>query len=182
MSLTIMPVKEDKMPKPENGYCKGFKVIKCNNSSLYFNHQFTLGENVSSRKCKCGAKKCSHCRDIDSGLVSSGFHLFIDLDKAINYHKWCYRPPEKEYFHGYKIIEVYFKPEDVVRYGLSGSDLAVVVMKLEVRSLEEVCNTYSVKQISNHVNSEKYKKIKEFQEKINVAIIDYMDTVKTEKE
>ena len=138
MSLTIVPVGEDKIPATENGYCKGYKVIKTNNSSPYFDHLFKLGENVSSRKCKCGDKECKLCVDIKSGFVSSGFHLFPALDKAIRYFASAIRPPEPQYFQGFKIIQVYYKPEDVVAYGLNGSDLGVVVMKLEIESLEGV--------------------------------------------
>jgi hypothetical protein len=135
--LTIIKVSEDKLPKVENGYCKGYKVIRNDNHSLYFDHLFTTGENISNRTCKCATKECRDCKDINDGFVAKGFHLFTSIDKANKFQETCvYVKPEPEHFVGQKIIEVFYKPEDIISYGLVGSDLGVVVMKMEVKSLE----------------------------------------------
>ena len=143
--LTVIKIDEAKIPVPDkDGYCRGYKITKQDSSSPYFEHVFAIGENVSNRTCKCSDKKCPNCRDLNPTdkkelpIVGKGFHLFPDFKKATKYIETCHRAPEPQYFHGYKIIEVFYKPEDVIAYGLSGSDFAVAVMKLDVRSLEEI--------------------------------------------
>jgi len=114
------------LPKvDEDGYYKGYKVIYPNNYSILRGYLYQMGLNQSSRK-----NVNLYTSEKNYKLIDLGFHLFLNYKSAkilASYQK-----------SGAKVIEVYFKQEDIVATGKWSSYRNVVVTKLLVKSLEEV--------------------------------------------
>lgn len=131
----------------ENGYCVAYKVIRKDNFSIFYQKetfQYHIGENVPkvtiffkshlNRKYNVGD-------DVDDGL-----HLFLDKSMAKGLILWnekhSYNCPENM-----KVIKVFYKPEDVIAYGVSNTyfyfsdnevEKSVVVRKLTIKSLDPI--------------------------------------------
>ena len=132
------------IPKPnKDGYCKAYKVIYsreiphlteyakeyCN----FYRHNCDLRD--YTLLYTIGPMIAEHKEDYPkepkkTDILREGFHLILTLKDAQEWIKTFYA----------KVIEVYYKPEDVVAYGfLVGSKIqGVVVKQMEVKSLEEV--------------------------------------------
>ena len=120
--------KNVKLPKVQkDGYCIGYKVIsKLNNDSLYHFYGYEIGVNKSTREGKFLTQA-----EISSGTVQKGFHIFLRLrtaKKMLVNRTGCR-----------KIIKVFFKPENVVALGTWENSHNVVVTKLLVKSLNNIC-------------------------------------------
>jgi len=113
----------------KDGYYKAYKVIENKNISLYNNFTYKIGWNQSSRKTK-------ELTFDETYLVEKGFHLFLNKCDAINE---CGRLAN-ECGRLAKVIEVYFKRENVVATGFWNIQYIknVVVTKLLIRSLQDV--------------------------------------------
>lgn len=119
--------KSVKLPKVnEEGYCVGYKLLLRGTNRASFRNDFIYrkGINVSDRPSK-------ELTDEEKTLasISKGIHVFLNFkntkDLSIRYN-------------GDKIIEVYFKPEDVVATGTFGARHCVVVLKVLVKSLKNL--------------------------------------------
>lgn len=142
--MVVQDIKDINIPKPDkNGYCKAFKVIYsremphyteyakeyCNffkdNCSL-FNYTFVYQVGVNIAKHKEEFPKEPKKQD----LIREGLHLILTLKDAQEWIKMGYQ----------KVIEVFYKPEDVVAYGfLQGTKTqGVVVKQLTINTLKEV--------------------------------------------
>ena len=118
--------KRVKLPKVNSqGYCLAYKVVRYNHISTYQNYAYCEGVNYSGR----GDKRLT-ALEKELGEVSAGFHLFVNLRAAKFYANQA----------NCKIIEVYFKPVNVVALGTWGINGMhnVVVTKLVVKSLEGI--------------------------------------------
>ena len=130
-----------KLKVDKNGFCTGWKLVrKVDNSAPYhWVHRpyiYNEGENVCSRSVKINDYEAR------IGEVRTGFHIYqtrADARLGIKIYADCMtnKPTEKEMV---KIIKVYFKPEDIVAYGLSQDILyrpakSLVVTKLTIKSL-----------------------------------------------
>ena len=133
-NLTEGVVSRKRDCKPDkDGYLIGYKVIKNCNGSIYYRHDWKLGLNTSDR----GTINPSPY-EIKTTRVEQGFHAFFSKEMA------------KKYCRGgeYRVIKIFYKPKDVVSYGLTcfdnvGNDNAieaksVVVTKCTVKSLKGV--------------------------------------------
>lgn len=117
-----------KLPKVDkDGYYKGYKVVRSNNRSIFEYFLYKIGENKSGRK----SITLNALEEVNK-VIEKGFHLFLNKRDAIF---------EKEGRWDYKIIEVFFKKENVVATGYwekENTEENVVVTKLMVKSLEDI--------------------------------------------
>ena len=128
-------LKDDYKVKKSNKeeYCIGWKVINKDNTQWFKsvgfmvptpNHKYIIGENISNREYKdLSTFECC------SRVIEKGFHIFLYRKDARAEH---YRLDSN------KIIKVFYKPEDIVAYGvweMINSSPCVVTMKLTVKDL-----------------------------------------------
>lgn len=131
-------------PKPDkDGFCKAFKVIYdrevphyteyakeyCNffknNCSLFdYSFVYQVGINIANHREDYNKDP----KELD--IIREGLHLILNLNDALSWVKMSYQ----------KVIEVYYKPEDVVAYGfLQGTKTqGVVVKQLVVKDLQGI--------------------------------------------
>jgi len=113
----------------ENGYCVGYKVLKWDDMSPYRQRLYQIGwENAQLG------------REENLQEVLYGLHLFLNKKDAITeLEDWGKTFNRDEY----KIIKVYYKPKDVIDYGIFRiggwiSTKTVAVKKLLVKSLKDI--------------------------------------------
>ena len=112
----------------EDGYCVAYKNVTQTNYSPYKGgYKYSVGENISNRPTTPLT-----CAEIIHNEIEKGFHLCLKYKDA--------KTTGKKYFTPDKTIKVYYKPEDVVSYGMweNGKEKTVVVTKLIIKSLEGV--------------------------------------------
>ena len=103
----------------KDGFLVGYKKITTSNSNVYSSARATeykVGENISSRKFK-------DLTPYEEYTVCEGFHISLS--------------PLMNSVSVYKVITVYYKPEDVVAYGTFCGSRCVVVTKMTIKSLRE---------------------------------------------
>jgi len=119
--------KNVKLPKVQkDGYCIGYKVVYHHDTSIYQCHKYVLGINKSNRR-----QKPLYLFETNREEVHQGFHIFLRLrtaKKMLVNRTGCR-----------KIIKVFFKPENVVALGTWENSHNVVVTKLLVKSLNNIC-------------------------------------------
>ena len=116
----------------KDGFCIGWKILERDTNQapyrwVHGGYQYAVGENISNRT---DAKLTD--RELTSSFIYEGLHLH-QTRKAARLGVGSYRI-NSEHCVPTKIVKVFYKPEDVVDYGLS----QVAVHKLTIKSLKNV--------------------------------------------
>ena len=121
----------------EGGYCVGYKVLRSDNRSPYQFATYGIGWKEATLRIE----------PYPTYKVNYGLHIFLNKKEAILERS----SPDSPDSPDFKIIKVYYKPEDVIAYGtfdmwrlslanvnIITSVVNVAVKKLLVKSLKDI--------------------------------------------
>ena len=136
INKSIKPKKTNK-----DGFCIGWKVVSKDNASPFKwivknnSHQYKLGNNIDKNYIQTNHE-----------MITFGFHVCLSRKAAKDILTYVFVIRKK--YDGEKVIRVYYRPEDVIGYGISNmyngnwglskdsNPKAVAVRALTIKSLK----------------------------------------------